>query len=260
MIAAIRAGLVTFHRARLLLVTAATAVTFAVGSAAVGLLTAEPAGPGSDGGSLEAYAAAGGATLSFTSAAAFAGSFLLAVFAGAIGVEFSRGTLRTLLMQQPGRLRLVAGKLIALLAFFAVVLAFSMAVSWVASVLLAPVQDVSTDQWISRDGLFATLEDYATVMLCVVGWALLGTALGVLVPSLPVAVGIGIFWAGPVEQVFGEAWEPAARWFPGLLLESLLDPEPGGPGTARALGLLTFYCLAAAVTSALVLQRRDITA
>lgn len=259
MIAAIRAELVKLCRARLLFVTTAMAVTFAVGSAAAGLLTAQPAGSGADGASLDAYVGAGGATLSFMSAASFAGSFLLAVFAGAVGVEFSRGTLRTMLMQQPGRLRLVLGKLIALLAFFAAVVAVSMAVSWAASMLLAPVQDVSTDQWISRAGLSAALDDYAMVLLSVVGWALLGTALGVLVPSLPVALGIGIFWAGPVEQVFGEAWEPAARWFPGLLLESLLDPEPGGPGTARALSLLTLYCLVAVVTSAFALRRRDIT-
>lgn len=259
MTAAIRAELVKLCRARLLLATAAMAVVFAVGSAVAGLLTAEPAGPGGDGGSLEAYAGADGATLAFMSAAGFAGSFLLALFAGAIGVEFSRGTLRTLLMQQPGRLRLVAGKLIALLAFFAVAVAASMAVSWLASVLLAPAQDVPTGQWVSHAGLSAVLNDYAMLMLSVVGWALLGTALGVLVPSLPVALGIGIFWAGPVEQVFGEAWEPAARWFPGLLLESLLDPEPGGPSTARAVGLLAIYCLAAVVASALALRRRDVT-
>ena len=128
---AFRAELIKIARFRMLWITAVVAVAFAVGSAAAGILNAEPAAVG--GPAPEDLARAGGGTLSFTVAASFAGAFLLAVFAGAVGVEFSRGTLRTLLMQQPGRLRLVAGKLAALLLFAAVTVAVTQAVSVVAA-------------------------------------------------------------------------------------------------------------------------------
>ncbi|MEU4382051.1 ABC transporter permease [Micromonospora echinofusca] len=254
---AFRAELIKIARFRMLWITAVVAVAFAVGSAAAGILNAEPAAVG--GPAPEDLARAGGGTLSFTVAASFAGAFLLAVFAGAVGVEFSRGTLRTLLMQQPGRLRLVAGKLAALLLFAAVTVAVTQAVSVVAAVLFAAAKDISTAEWFTAAGWRAMAGDYGSALLAVTGWALLGTALGVLVPSVPVAVGIGVGWAGPVEQVLGEAWGPAAEWFPGLLLESLLDPEPGGPGTARALVTLAGYCLAAACAAGIALTRRDVT-
>ncbi|MGC5032843.1 ABC transporter permease [Micromonospora sp. DT229] len=260
MIRAFRAELVKLLRPRLLVATGLVGLLFAVGSAAAGILNAQPAAAGAEGPVLEGFARPEGGTLAFTMAASFAGAFLLAVFAGAVGAEFSRGTLRTLLMQQPGRLRLVAGKLAALLLFAAIAIAVTMVASVAASAVFVSTMEVSPAPWFTSAGWGAMAADYGRVLLAVTGWALLGTALGVLVPSVPVALAIAVGWAGPVEQVLGEAWVPAGHWFPGLLLESLLDPEPGGPGVTRALLTLTCYCLLAVGVSLAVLGRRDVTA
>lgn len=259
MIPAFRAELIKLWRPRTVLFGAAVVLLFALGSAAAGVLTAQPAGSAADGPTVETFARADGGTLAFTSAASFVGSFLLAVFAGAVGVEFSRGTFRTMLMRQPGRIRFLAGKMAALLLLVAVALAAATAASWVASLLFARAEGIDTTAWISWAGLRAALGDYGMVLLTVIGWAVLGMALGVGVPSVPVALGIGVGWAGPVEQVFGEAWSPAADWFPGLLLESLLDPDPGGPSSTRALVTVGAYCLIALVGTAVVIRRRDVT-
>lgn len=246
----LRAEWVKLARPQILLAVAAAAMLYAVGSAAAGVLAAE---------STEQFAVAGGGSRSFTAASAFVGSFLLAVFAGAFGVEFSRGTLRTLLMRQPGRLRFLAGKLVALLLLAAVAVAAAEALSVGASALFASGQDIPTDAWFTGTGARAMAIDYGKVMLVVVGWALLGASLGVLVPSVPVALAIGVGWAGPVEQVVGEAWDPAAKWFPGLLLEGLLDPDPGSPTTTRTLITLASYAAVAAAGAVVALRRRDIT-
>ena len=54
------------------------------------------------------------------------------------------------------------------------------------------------------------------------GYALLGMAVAVLVRSVPVALAIGIAWAGPFEHLLQDAWDPAQRFFPGLLLEAFV--------------------------------------
>ncbi|GAA1814314.1 hypothetical protein GCM10009682_39180 [Luedemannella flava] len=256
---AFRAELIKLARPRLLTLAAVAAILFAVGSAAAGILNAQPASAHADGPVLDGFARADGGSLAFTMAASFAGAFLLAVFAGAVGVEFSRGTLRTLLLRQPDRHRLLAGKLGAVLAFAAVAVAVSLAASVAASVAFAGSRGLDVGVWFTGAGLRGMARDYGLVMLAVTGWALLGAAIGVLVPSLPVALAVGVGWAGPVEQVFGEAWGPATRWFPGLLLESLLDPDPGSPGSTRALVTLGCYCVVAVTAAVVVLRRRDVT-
>src|SRR5918994_7252587 len=144
MIAALRAELVKVRRRRVLIVTAATALIFAIGSTAIVLAGAEPNGnPRDRGVTIASLGDAGGGTEVFTTAISFAGTFLFVVFVGAVAVEFSRGTFRTMLLHQPRRIRLLAGKMAALLGFAAAVLAAAEALTWVAARLLAPSQDVA---------------------------------------------------------------------------------------------------------------------
>ena len=50
----------------------------------------------------------------------------------------------------------------------------------------------------------------------------------VLVRSTPIALAIGLIWFGPIENVIGEGRAWADRWFPGLLLRSMLQPDTPG--------------------------------
>ncbi|MDQ3574092.1 MAG: hypothetical protein M3404_04110 [Actinomycetota bacterium] len=47
-------------------------------------------------------------------------------------------------------------------------------------------------------------------MFWVTGYAALATAVGVLVRSVPVALAVGIAWAGPFEHLVQEAWAVVA--------------------------------------------------
>jgi ABC-2 type transport system permease protein len=262
MIAAFRAELVKLLRRRVLVITALTTVVFAVGSAAVVLAAADPAGaPVSGRGvTVESLSGSGGGTEVFTTGVSFAGTFLFVLFVGVVAVEFSRGTFRTMLMHQPRRLRLLAGKLTALLAFAAAVLAVTEVLTWIAARLLAPMQDVATGRWLNADSLGQAVADYGSVLFWVSGYALLGTMLAVLVRSVPAALAIGIAWAGPFEHLLQDAWDPAGRYFPGLLLEAFVAGGTSEVSATRALLTVAVYVTLAAAIAGTVFSRRDVTA
>jgi ABC-2 type transport system permease protein len=261
MIATFRAELVKLLRRRVLVITALTTAVFAVGSAAIVLASAEPAGQRVNGRAVTvaSLSGAGGGTEIFTTAVSFAGTFLFVVFVGVVAVEFSRGTFRTMLMYQPRRLRLLAGKTAALLAFAATVLATAEVLTWTAARLLAPTQDVTTSHWVSADALGQAAGDYGSVLFWVAGYALLGTMLAVLVRSVPVALAIGIAWAGPFEHLLQDAWDPAGRFFPGLLLEAFVSGGTSEVTATRAFLTVAVYAGIAAVIAGTAFVRRDVT-
>jgi len=260
MIAALRAELVKLRRRRVLVVTAATTFAFSVGGAAIVLASAERTGnPRDRGVTFASLAEAGGGTEVFTTAVSFAGTFLFVVFVGAVAVEFSRGTFRTMLLHEPRRLRLLAGKMLGLLFFAAVVLAAAEALTWIAARLIAPSRDIATGEWISAAALGDALTDYGSVLFWVTGYALLGTTLAVLVRSVPVALAIGIAWAGPFEHLLQDAWRPAERFFPGLLLEAFVAGGTLDVSASRAVLTVTVYLMLAATIAATTFARRDVT-
>jgi ABC-type transport system involved in multi-copper enzyme maturation permease subunit len=262
MIATLRAELVKVLRRRVLVVTALTTIVFSVGSAAVVLASAGDAGerPEGRGVTVASLADAGGGTEVFTTAVSFAGTFLFVVFVGVFAVEFSRGTFRTMLLHQPRRLRLLTGKLAGLLTFAAVVLAVAEVLTWAAARVLAPSQDVATGAWVSGAALGQGLADYGSVLLWISCYALLGMTIGVIVRSVPVALAIAIAWAGPFEHLLQDAWGPAQRFFPGLLLEAFVSGGTTQVDVTRALVTVATYSLAAAAIAGAIFARRDVTA
>lgn len=260
MIRAFRAELRRLRRRRVFAVTAAASIVFAAVGALVVLVSAEPAATnrGGRGPTLEALATAGGGTEVFTTAVSFAGTFLFVVFAGAIAAEFSRGTIRTMLLRQPSRVRLLAGKMAGLIAFSAAVLAGTEALTWVAARLLAPSQNLDAGQWVSMAGVGAGIVDYAAVLVWVSGYALLALALAVLVRSVPLTLAIGIAWAGPFEHLLQDAWAPASRIFPGLLLEAFAAGGTSEVTVGAALVGVIGYGAVAALVAGTDFSRRDV--
>jgi ABC-type transport system involved in multi-copper enzyme maturation permease subunit len=262
MIATIRAELVKLLRRRVLVTTAVTTAVFSVASAAIVLISAD-AGVrrvSGRGVTVESLSKAGGGTNVFTTAVSFAGVFVFVVFIGLFAMEFSRGTFRTMLMYQPRRIRLLAGKLTALLAFSAAVLAAAELITWVAARIVAPTQDVATGSWVSADALGQAISDYGSVLFWVSGYALLGTAIAVVVRSVPLSLAIGIAWAGPFEHIVQDAWGAATRFFPGLLLEAFVAGGTSDVSAERALVTVAVYLAIAAAIAGTTFARRDVTA
>jgi hypothetical protein len=262
MIRTYRAELVKLARRKVVVLTVLAVVVFAVGGAAIVLAAAEPVAPaGADRAlTVAELARAGGGTQVFRTAASFAGTFLFVVFVGLTAAEFSRGTIRTMLLRQPRRVRLLAGKLFATLTFAAVALAATEALTWVAAHVLAPRSDVATQAWTSLDAAGAAITDFAAVMLWIAAYAVLGMTLAVLLRSVPLALAVGIAWAGPFEHLVQNAWTPAVKVFPGLLLEAFAAGGTREITASRALLTVTVYAVAAGVIACVVFARRDVTA
>ena len=258
---AFRAELVKLQRRRTIIATAIMAVAFAVGSAAIVVAAAVPAGsrPTGRGLTLEALAASGAGTRVFRTAASFSGFFVFVLFIGAMAVEFPRGTLRTMLLHEPRRVSLLAGKVAALLAFASGVIAGAEILTWVAARVAVSVRHVPTSQWLTIGALGHAATDLAAVVLWVSCYALLAVSLAVVARSLTVALAVGIAWAGPFEHLIENAWASAGRFFPGLLLEAFAAGGTPLVSATRALITVAAYAAAAATAASVLFARRDVT-
>lgn len=262
MTAMIRSELTKLGRPRVLVGAALAAAVFAVVAGLTVFAGADPAATATPGRgpTLEQLAEPGGGTRAFATGASFVGLFVFVTFIANVAVEFSSGTLRTLLMRQPRRVRLLAGKMVALLLFTAGVLVLAEVLTLVVSTAVAPGQGVATTEWFGLSGLGHAAADYLTALSAATSWALLGMALAVFVRSTPLALGIGIAWAGPFEHLLQDAWSAASDWFPGLLIESVAAGGTPGVSFARAALLVAVYVSVAAAAAFTVFARRDVTA
>jgi ABC-2 type transport system permease protein len=260
---ALRSELVKVLRRRVLVVGAVIVVVFAFGAAAIVISSAEPSASSQQAEqaavTLDDLNDAGGGTEVFTAALSFAGFFVFVVFVGAVAVEFGRGTFRTMLLRQPHRTRLLAGKMAALLIVAAGILAATEALTWVAAHTIAPSQDITTRDWMSFTALGDAVADFGTVMFWVTGYAVLGATIAILIRSVPIAFAVAIAWAGPTEHIIGEAWDPATRLFPGLLLEAFVVGGTDDVDASRAALTLAAYIAAGAAIAAANFARRDVT-
>ena len=88
--------------------------------------------------SREMLASFGGAVIGFTNVGNLLGIIAYCVFAAQTAQEYTYGTLRNLLVRQPGRMRLLLGKLISMKLFALVMVAISGVLAIVISYVWAP--------------------------------------------------------------------------------------------------------------------------
>jgi ABC-2 type transport system permease protein len=262
MIRSFRSEWVKLRRPGMILGGAGTIVGFAILTVVLTLTTAsatptEQEGPGG-GLTLAQLATADGLASVLATAATFIGVVALSVFAMSIASEYSQGTLRNLLVRQPRRARLLAGKLVALASFttLAVIVAGIAAVA--TALLVAPTQDISTTAWFTSAGWTALAASLTNLLVATLGWGLLGALLGLVLRAPAAAVGVGLAWALPGELLVTAAWSDGARWLPGQLLGALAE----GGTTAVTYGwaglLVALYAVVAVIAGTTLFARRDV--
>ncbi|MGH9136421.1 MAG: ABC transporter permease [Acidimicrobiales bacterium] len=261
MIKSFRSEWILLNRTKLWLVLGLTTAVYTVAATTLVISTAKPLLQQQDEGlSLEALVGAGGATMAVVFSIAFSFILVLAAFASSTGNEFTRGTLRAALTFQSNRVSLLAGKLSARILLAAIIMAGALVIGSVTAAIVAPAQDIDTAGWFGLSALGEAAEDYVRAIAFVVGFALIGTTIAVLVRSTPVALGIGLLWFGPVENVIGEGRAWADRWFPGMLLRSVVQPQaPEATATTTALATLGVYAAVCVAVIGIVMARRDVT-
>jgi ABC-type transport system involved in multi-copper enzyme maturation permease subunit len=184
-----------------------------------------------------------------------------------IAAEWSQGTLRNLLVREPDRLRLLAGKMLALLLFVAISLALTLLISAALIIVAAQSQGISTTAWTSSEGMRTGLRFFGNEVLCLVGISLLGLLIAVLARSTGAAVGIALAYVLVPEGLIAMVWRNGAEWLPvrvfnylpGSTVPAAVGPTPP-QGYTAALGVSLLWMAGFVVVSAVVFRRQDVNA
>jgi ABC-2 type transport system permease protein len=207
----------------------------------------------------------------------FGGVFALMLGVLAIGSEYGWDTLKTVLIQRPGRMRVLGAKLAALgvgLVPFVIVIFMAGAV---ASSLIAGAEG-ATIVWPST---WELIQAVAAGWFVLATWAALGVLLAVVSRGTALAIGLGILYAlvieGLLSALAGEVgWLDAlVEYFLranayslvvaiGVPTTALADNGPGsffGPfvGAGQAISVMAVYAIFFLVLSAILIRRRDVS-
>ena len=207
-----------------------------------------------------AWPRAGGGTEAFAVGASFVGFFVFVTFIALIATEFSGGTFRALLLRDPHRLRLIAGKLVGALVVAAGALVIAEVAVVRPVVAPSPRRRTSTPAPGSRSPASATPS--ATTAPCSpasTGWAIFGTTLAVVFRSVPLALAVGFAWAGPFENIIVDSWTTGYRVFPGQVLAAIIQGGTPEISLGRAVATGVAYVGVAAAATTTLLTRRDVT-
>ncbi|MFP5452343.1 MAG: hypothetical protein ACLGG9_11440 [Thermoleophilia bacterium] len=264
MIAAFRSQWVKLTRRSFAVGAIAPLVGFSVAITAVGILrvneTGEHIGPA---GSLTLadLTAGGGWLAGMGAASAFLGLISLAIFASDIAGEFTTGTIRSVLVLEPHRLRVLAGKTACLAAFLAGGLMIAGLATGVAAFVVAGSESIDTSAWTTTDALSEGLSIYVNVLMSCVVWGVFGMALGMITRSsaIAIAAGAGYFLLGE-RLLLNSLWPSTEEWLPAGVLSALAEGGNPAIGYGTAIVLAAAYGLGAFLLAATAFARRDITA
>jgi ABC-type transport system involved in multi-copper enzyme maturation permease subunit len=212
----------------------------------------------------EVLALATGGVQGFSSVGGFLGIIALCVFAAQTAQEYTYGTLRNLLIRQPGRLRVLAGKFIAMKLFALIMIVLSAIVSISASVILAPRAKVSTELWFGADGRHALFTTFINIIISVIGFGTIGMVLGLLLRSPISAISFGVLWLLIVENLLIAVKNSLQDWMPGAQLAAIASGgQPigmsGGIEYSHALLVGGVYVAVGALVASVLFVRRDVS-
>ncbi len=177
--------------------------------------------------------------------------------------EWSQGTLRNLLVAEPARVRLLAGKMLTVVLYVVVADALGLGLGAVIAVAYAQSHGIATALWTSGRGIDNFFAFLGNSLLAIAGLSLLATFISVvtavLTRSAAAAVGISMAYALAVEALLNAILPDVGKWLPISVFQDLVSVSSPVPyGTALAVGLL--WMLAFAAASLLVFERTDVIA
>jgi ABC-type transport system involved in multi-copper enzyme maturation permease subunit len=206
----------------------------------------------------ETLALPNGLYVGFANSAGLLGVIALCVFAAQTAIEYTNGTLRNLLVREPRRLLLLAGKYIAMISFALVTVFFSAIVSIAISVSLAGTKGVSTDQWFTSSAISLFGSTFGNVFLSVISYGTVGMTLGLLLRSPITSISIAVAWILVVENILSATVNGISKWLPGQLMSAIPVQFGVDFSYSRALAGSAAYLLIFAVAAATLFKRRDV--
>jgi ABC-2 type transport system permease protein len=201
-----------------------------------------------------------GLVIGVARAAMLLGVVAFGIAASQVASEYSLGTLRQLLVRQPRRAILLAGKMLGVITFLLLALCFAAVIALIVAVVAAHSRGVPTAAWFTGPGLGDLFRELGDLALAVIGYSVLGMALGQFVRSAVFAVIIGFAWLLAVENIIARIVPSIQQWLPGQSI--LAVASGGGEGVSYTHGLIlgAVYLIAAIAAATTIFVRSDITA
>ena len=200
-----------------------------------------------------------GATQSFSSIGGLLGIIALCVFAAQTAQEYSLGTLRNLLVRQPGRIRILVGKLASMKTFAMVMTLVSAVISIGVSYALADGKNVSTELWFNGDGRLEVAKTLLNVFLSILGFGIIGMVLGIVLRSPISSISIGVLWLLIIENIVGALKSSTLNWLPGNQLSTIATGGSPNVSYSHALSLSAIYVSVALVIATVLFTKRDVS-
>ena len=185
--------------------------------------------------------------------------------------EYSLRTITAILTQRPSRLGLLGAKMVALAILLGILAVACFAVGVVGSLLVAALDGTPG----SLPSILEIGKGAAASWLILGAWAALGFALGMVLRSTGLAIGLGLVYALVIETVISalgfalDAFESVSHVLLGRNGSALADAfgqlnVNGGPGAAvnppaTATLVLAAYVIGSLLVAAAFFIRRDVT-
>lgn len=186
--------------------------------------------------------------------------FAIGVVATAVALEYQQGTLRNLLVRQPDRLRLLAGKLGGIMSWLAVVLLLACGAALVSALVTAPGKGIDTSVWFTGSGLGNTLGAVGGAVFAGLCGGLVGAALGLVIRSTAPAIVAGIAWLLPIEALLIAAFAWLKPYLPGQAIGAISAGGNDVLPLAHAAATAAVWIVALVAVGAVLFRTRDVAA
>ena len=207
----------------------------------------------------EMFQTTSGAVLTLAQTTFFIGTIAYSVFAAQTSQEYTYGTIRNLLLRQPGRLRLLLGKLIAMKMFALIMVGVGALVAIGLSVVYAPQFDIETTLWFGNEGRKEIFSALVNVSISVFGFGILGMIMGILLRSAITTIALGLIWLMVVEGLLLQLAKPSLlAWTPGSQLQVIGSGGTSEYSYSHGLTISAIYVFGGGLIAAVLFSRRDV--
>jgi ABC-2 type transport system permease protein len=210
--------------------------------------------------SLHQLARPNGLVIGVARAAALLGVVAFGIAASQVASEYALGTLRQLLVRQPRRALLLAGKMLGTISFLVLAVWFAAVVALVVAMVAAQSRGVSSHAWFTSTGLGDMFRELGDLTLATVAYSVLGMALGQFVRSAVFAVIVGFAWLIAVENIVVRIVPSTQNWLPGASILGMASGGVSGVNYGHGLILSAVYIVVAIAAAMTVFLRTDVTA
>jgi ABC-type transport system involved in multi-copper enzyme maturation permease subunit len=199
-----------------------------------------------------------GSVTAFSTLGTLLGIIILCVFAAQTAQEYSLGTLRNLLVRQPRRWLLLAGKFGAMKLFALVFTILNAVVSIAISYFLSDRAKVSTDVWFTSEGINQIVHTVINSYIAIVFFGIFGMVLGIFLRSPISSISVGVLWLLIIENLIIAVKSETADWMPGNQLQTIASGGTSLISYSHALIVGGSYVFVVVIAAFTLFSQRDV--